>query len=141
MPRSQKRSTLAHVVGHVEDRAVLGLHALELVEALLLEGGVAYRQHLVDEQHLGVDLDRDREPEPHAHARRVVLQLQVHELLELGERDDLVEAIARLAPREAEHDRVDHHVVARGQLGVEADAQLDERRQPPLDAISPASIA
>ena len=119
---------------HVEDGAVLGLHAIELVEALLLEGGVAHRKDLVDDQHLGLDLDRDREPEPYAHARRVVLQLQVHELLELGERDDLVEASARLAPRQAEHDRVDQHVVASGQLGVEADAQLDERGQPPAHA-------
>ena len=34
------------------------------------------------------------------------------------------------AAREPEHDRVDHHVVARGQVRVEADAELDERRQP-----------
>ena len=72
------------------------LEALELLEALLLEGGVADREHLVDQQHLGVDLDRDREGEPHGHAGRVVLQLEVDELLELGERDDVVEAVARL---------------------------------------------
>ena len=32
-----------------------------------------------------------------------------------------------------EHDRVDHDVVARRQLEVEADAELDERRQPTAD--------
>ncbi len=41
------------------------LEPVELVEALLLEGGVADREHLVDQQDLGVDLDRDREGEPH----------------------------------------------------------------------------
>ena len=122
-----------HVVGHEDDRLARGLELLELLEALVLERGVADREHLVDEQDVGVDLDRDREAEPHAHARRVVLELEVEELLELGEGDDLVEALARLLAREPEHDRVDEHVLARRQLGVEADAELDERRQPAVD--------
>ena len=46
----------------------------------------------------------------------------------------VVEALPRLPAAEAEHDRVDHHVVAGGQLRVEADAQLDERREAPVDA-------
>ena len=131
--RSQKRSTAD--MSWVTKTIVLpaSLSALELLEALLLEGGVADREHLVDEQDVGVDLDRDREAEPHAHARRVVLELEVDELLELGEGDDLVEALARLLAREPEHDRVDQHVLARGQLRVEADAELDERRQPAVD--------
>ena len=69
----------------------------ELVEALLLERRVADRQHLVDQQDVGVDLDRDREREPDVHARGVVLELEVDELLELGERDDVVEPLPRLA--------------------------------------------
>ena len=40
---------------------------------------------------------------------------------------------------EAEHDRVDDHVVARGEIGVEADAELDERRQPAAD-LDPAGV-
>ena len=39
----------------------------------------------------------------------------------------------RLLAREPEHDRVDDHVVARGEIGVEADAELDERRQTAAD--------
>ena len=78
------------------------------VEALLLERRVADGEHLVEEQHVGVDLDRDRVGEPHLHPRRVVLQLLVDEALELGERDDLVEARARASRSvEAEQDRVD----------------------------------
>ena len=138
-PRSEQHRAVAealdraHVVGDEQDRPPCGAHALELVEALALEGGVADGEHLVDQQHVGVDLDGDREAEPHAHARRVVLELQVDELLELRELDDLVEAPARLPPREPEHDRVDDDVVARGQVGVEAHAELDERRQPAVD--------
>ena len=86
----------AHVVRDEQDRAALRLHPVELVEALVLEGGVADRQHLVHEHDVRVDLDRDGKRQPHLHPGRVVLQLEVHELLELGELDDRVEARARL---------------------------------------------
>ena len=64
---------------------------------------------------------------------RVVLELEVLELAQLGEVDDLLVALARLRRAQAEHDRVEDHVVARRQVGVEADAELDERRQPAVD--------
>ena len=111
--RSAEPLDRAHVVGHEQDRPSLLLEPRKLVEALLLEVGVADREHLVDQQDVGVDLDRGRECEPDVHPRRVVLELEVHEVLELGERDDVVEALLRLLARKAEHDRVDDHVVAR----------------------------
>ena len=80
------------------------------------------------------DLDRDREREPHLHPGRVVLQLLVDEALELREADDLVEPLGHLLRREAEQRAVDADVVARVEIGVEADAELDERRQPAGDA-------
>ena len=123
----------SHVVRHEEDRLAGVLQAVEHLEALLLERGVAHREHLVHEQHLRVHLRGDREAEPHPHAGGVVLQLEVHELLELGERDDVGEAAAGLGAREAHHHRVDHDVVLRREIRVEADAELDERREPPLD--------
>jgi hypothetical protein len=82
-------------------------------------------------KHVGVDLYRGRKAEPHAHPGGVVLQLQIDELLQLGEGNDFVEPLARLLARETEHDGVDHDVVARGQVWVEANPQLDERRETP----------
>ena len=120
-------------MGDEHDRPSLLLQAGELVEALLLKGGVPDREHLVDQDDLGLDLDRDREGEPYLHARGVVLELQIHELLELREGHDLVEAPLGLLARQAEHDRVDDHVVARRELRVEPHAELDERRQPAVD--------
>ena len=79
-------------MGDDDDRAALVLELVHAVEALALERLVADREHLVDEQHVGVDVDGDREAEAHVHARRVVLHLLVDELLELGELDDVVEA-------------------------------------------------
>ena len=113
--------------------APLAPDAVELVVALLLEGGIADGQHLVDQEDLGVDVDHHREREPHEHARGVVLHLQVDEVAEFGEVDHAVEAPARLAGAEAEHGRVEHRVVARRQVGVEADPELDERRHAPVD--------
>ncbi len=66
----------------------------EDVRALLLEGGVADGQHLVDQQDVGVGLDHHREGEADQHPRGVVLQLQVDELLELGELEHRVQPVA-----------------------------------------------
>ncbi len=119
-----------HVVRDEQDRAALRARLAQRVEALALERAVAHGEHLVDQQQVGVHVDHDREGQAHLHARRVVLELQLGEALELGELDDRVVALARLRGREPEHHRVDEHVVARGEVGVEADAQLDEGRDP-----------
>src|SRR5438067_694 len=44
---------------------------------------------------------------------------------------------ARLTPAEPQHDGVDDHVVAGGQLGVESHAELDERREAAADVDPP----
>ena len=67
----------------------------ELVEALVRERLVADGQHLVDQQHVGIDVDGHGEAEAHVHARRVGLHRRVDEVLQLGELDDLVEAPRR----------------------------------------------
>ena len=69
----------------------------ELVETLVREALVADREHFVDQQHVGIDVDRDGEAKPHVHAGRIRLDRRVDELAQLGEVDDLVEAILDLA--------------------------------------------
>src|SRR4029079_5434248 len=91
-------------------------------------------EDLVDQQDVGVDVNGDGEAEAHVHARRVRFHRRVDELAELGEVDDLVEALLNLPLGQAEHDAVDEHVLAAGDLGVEAGAELDERRNSPGDA-------
>ena len=119
-----------HLVGDEDDCLPGGFHLLEGVVALLLEGGVADRQHLVDQEDVGVDLHHQRKGQPHQHSRGVVLQLQVDELLQFGELDDRVEAAAGLARRQPHHHAVEDDVFAGGEVGVEADAELDEGSQP-----------
>ena len=128
-----------HVVGHEHDRLALLAEVEEHVEALLLEGGVAHGQDLVDQQHVGVHLDHHGEGEPHVHPRRVVLQLEVGEVLELGELDHPLDPLGGLGRGEAEHHAVEQDVVARRELHVEAHAELDERRDPPRH-LDPAAV-
>ena len=99
---------------------------------ITLEPGdrVADGQHLVDEQDLGVDVDRDREAQPDVHARRVVPHRRVDELLEPGERHDVVEHAIDVGLLHAEDRRVEVHVFASRQIGVEAGAQLEQGGEP-----------
>ena len=85
---------LAHgldVVGDEHDRPPLVLELADATDALRLEHLVADGEHLVDEQHVGIEVDRHGETEAHVHPRRVVLHRLVDELGEVGEGDDVVE--------------------------------------------------
>src|SRR5207253_2981596 len=65
---------------------------------------IADGEHLIDQDHLRVDMDGAGEPEPHEHPRGEELHLRVHELAELGELHDVVVHGVRLAvgrPRNA----------------------------------------
>ena len=120
-----------------QHRAAAAAELGKLVEALVRERLVADGQHLVHEQHVGIDVDGDRESKAHVHARGVGLHRRVDEVLELGERHDLVEARGDLALRQAEHHAVDEDVLASGDLRVESGAQLDERRDAAVDRTDP----
>ena len=63
-------------------------------EALPLERLVADGEDLVEQQDVGIEERGDREAEPHRHPRRVRAHRPVDRVLELGEGDDLVEALA-----------------------------------------------
>ena len=85
------------VVRDEQDRAAALLERGDDAEALSLEALVADREDLVEEQDVRLEERGDREAEPHRHPRRVRPHRPVDRVLELGERDDLVEALADLA--------------------------------------------
>ncbi len=93
----------------------------------LLEADVADRQHLVDEQHVGVDVRGHGEAEAGVHAAGVLLHGRVDVGAELGEVDDLLEARAHLGARQAKDHPVEQDVLATGQLAMEAGAEVDQR--------------
>ena len=109
-----------------QDGAALARDVAHLAEALLLERGVADREHLVDEQDLGLEVRRDGERQPHIHAARVAFDRRVDEALDLGERDDLVELARDLGALHAEDGAVQVDVLAPGQLRVKAGADLEQ---------------
>ena len=55
------------VVRDEDDRPATSLDLRDLREALALEVLVADREHLVEEQHVGVDVRRDGETQSHEH--------------------------------------------------------------------------
>ena len=75
----------------------------------------------------GLTCDDDREREAHLHAARVGAHRHVDELLELRERHDRVEPLVDVALAEAVDGAVHVDVLAPGEVGVEAGAQLQHR--------------
>ena len=108
-----------------------------LSEALLLEREIADREHLVDNEDVGLEVRRDREREPHVHAARVALDRRVDEPLDLGERDDLVELAPDLVSAHPQNSAVEIDVLAAGELGVKAGADLEQRPHAAVDVRVP----
>ena len=121
------------VVRDEDDRAAALLELEDLAEALPLERLVADGEHLVEQQDVGLDVRGDREAEAHVHPRRVRAHRQVDEVLEPGEGDDLVELLADRRAAEAVDRAVEVDVLAAGQVGMEARAELEQRADPPAD--------
>ena len=115
------------VVGDEDDRAAALLELEDLPEALALELLVADGEHLVEQQHVDVEVRGDREAEPHVHARRVRPHGHVDEPLELREGDDLVHVPPDRLALQAEDGAVEVDVLAARELGVEAGAELEQR--------------
>src|SRR6266511_1280334 len=119
------------VVGDEDDRSATLLELEDLPEALALELLVADGEDLVEEKDVRVDVRRDREPEPHVHPRRIGAYGQVDELLQSGERDDLVELLADVRPLEPVDRAVEEDVLAAREVRMEAGAQLEQRADAP----------
>src|SRR5579884_1248083 len=121
------------VVAHEDDRAAPLLELEDLAEALALELLVADREHLVEEQHVRLDVRRDREAEAHVHPRRVRPHRHVDEFLEPGEGDDLVELLADRRAAQAVDRALQEDVLAPGHLRVEPRAELEQRADASAD--------
>ena len=119
-------------MGDEDDRAAALLELEDLPEALALELLVADGEHLVEQEHVDVEMRGDREAEPHVHARRVRPHRHVDEPLELRERDDLVHVPPDGLALQAKDCAVEIDVLAARELGVEAGAELEQRADAPF---------
>ena len=118
------------VVGDEEDRAALLLERGNHAEALPLEALVTDREHLVEQEQVRLEERGDREPEPHRHPGRVRAHRPVDRVLDLRERDDLVEPLADPRPCQALQHAVELDVLAPREVGVESGAELEQRADP-----------
>src|SRR5438445_10998151 len=80
-----------HIVAHEQDGSAFPRRIPHLAEALLLERGVPYREDLVDNEDLRLEVSGNGEGQTHIHAARVPLHRCVHELLYPGEVHDLLQ--------------------------------------------------
>ena len=120
-----------HVVADEEDRPAARLATSSILPRhFFWNADVADGQDLVDDQDLRLQVGRDREGQPDVHPAGVALHRRVEELLDLGEGDDLVELAGDLGLPHPEDRAVEVDVLAAGQLGVEAGADLQERGDP-----------
>ena len=126
-------------MGDEDDRAAALLELRDATEALALKRFVADCEHLVEEQDVGVEKCRDREPEAHVHPGRVRSYRPVDGVLQLGERDDLVEPLPDLGSAQALHRAVEEHVLAPREVGMEAGAELEQAADAPARGHAPAS--
>ena len=116
------------------DRPALLLEGEDPPEALPLERLVADGEDLVQQEDVCVEERGDGEAEPHRHSRRIRAHRPVDRVLELGERDDLVEALLDVGASEALDRAVQEDVLAAREVEVEASAELEERADAPLGA-------
>jgi hypothetical protein len=122
-------------VGAEEERPSTLLKRGDPVDRLLLEVAVADGERLVDDEHVGVGMRRHGEREAQRHPGGICSDGPVEELAELREIPNLRELSPDLRAGQAEKRRVHPGVLAARELGVEAHAELEDRRHdsPPLD--------
>lgn len=116
----------ADIMTHEDDCAshipILG----EFLQALALEIAVPHGEDFVHKEDVAVGVDRDAEGEADLHTATVIFEFLVDEAFEFGEAHDIVEFGVDLLLGEAEHGGIEVDIVAAGEFGVEADAQLEE---------------
>lgn len=86
---------------HDYQRTPLAAELAQARQALLLEGPVTHGQDLVHQEHVGVHVHRDPEAEAREHAAGEVAHRDVLELAEVGERQDLLQALLAVFPVES----------------------------------------
>ena len=119
------------VVRDEDERRALAEHVAHPLEAPLLERCVADREHLVDQQHVRLEVRRDGEAEAHLHPGRIELDLR-----SMASRVPANSTISSkrsrdLAAREPEERPVRIDVLAAGELGGCPRAPRSARRHGP----------
>ncbi len=118
---------LLGAVGDEDEGHALSAEISDLRVAFFLEGLVAHGEDLVGQEDVGLQVDGHGETQAHLHAGGVVFEGGVDEVLEFGELNDVLDALLGVAVAETVEAGVEEDVFVAAELGMEADAKLDER--------------
>src|SRR3954465_12761901 len=105
----------------------------ETFKALLLKLGITDRQNFIDQQDFCFHVSGYGKGEAYVHAARVAFYRGVDELLDLGERDDLIQFARDLRLFHAQDGAIQEDVVAAGQFRVKPGSDFEERSHAPPD--------
>src|ERR1700730_7018766 len=116
-----------HVVGYEQHGPPPTTHIVHGTDTFLLEYRVANRQHLIDDEHVRLEVRGHRETEPRAHAARIVLDGCVDETRHARELNDRLELGIDLLLLHPHDGTVQKDVFAPGQFLVEPGADFQQR--------------
>src|SRR5919107_2219325 len=122
-----------HAMGDEKDRGPGVLEVVHPLDRLLLKCRVARREGLVYDKDIRLDVDRDGEAKATAHTARVGLDRLIHELPDVRESLDVVEALHHLIVLYAKDQAAQHGVLAPRKERVEPRPDTEDRRQPSFD--------
>jgi len=111
---------------------------LHFSKALLLEIEVAYGEHLVNNEDLGIQVGRNRETKADVHAAGVSFDGSVDELRYSGKIDYLVELPQYLLLFHAHDGAIQENVLSTGELGMKSRPDLEQARGPSPEPHDPA---
>ncbi|MNP08554.1 hypothetical protein D3C76_1006280 [compost metagenome] len=123
----------AAVVGDDQQGGAGAAETADPLEALVLEVGIADRQRLVDDQHIGAARGGDAERQAHLHAARVGTHRLVDGFADLGELLDVRHHRLDLFQLQPQQLAGHEDVLPPGELRVEAHAQFEQSRDLAFD--------
>ena len=119
---------LLNIMRHEQHGHALVKHRLDLSQTLFAETGVAYGQHLIQNQNIRLHGRGNGKAQAGFHTGRIVFQRHVNKLAQLGECHNLVILALQILPVVAQNGTVQENIFLTGVVGVKAGAQLQQRR-------------
>ena len=108
----------------------------KVIVAFLLEGGVADGEDFIEEQDVTAGANGDREGQANLHAGRIIFELLVLKIFELGKFPNIVIHGVYFFIAKTEESAVHIDIFATGKFGIKPDAEFDERNEIPVNSHS-----
>src|ERR1700737_489191 len=119
------------------NRAPRASHIAHLAQAPLLERQIAYREHLVYQENLGLQGCGDRESQSHEHAARIALHRSIEEFFDLRKTHDLVHFLRNFSTSHAEDGAAQENIFAPGEFRMKSSSYFQETSNPPIEIDPP----